>query len=177
MLLRTYRKNSGAFLYWEEMKVFPLLFLSAATLLAETPKKGCDLVTEAEASQLLAGQVKKMDILGGCSFSVAASGLRMSVMPMDTGTGVKTVYNGMVDKNKKAGWGLGAEKGMGDEAYAYLIARSAQSAAGKAGFIARKGPTILQISVSDTAIKQDLAGNKAMLDKLRPLAQKAAGRL
>jgi hypothetical protein len=36
---------------------------------------------------------------------------------------------------------------------------------------------LITISVTDDAEKQDIAGKKEMLDKLRPLAQKAVQRL
>jgi len=72
---------------------------------------------------------------------------------------------------------VGDEAGMGSSAYAELIKRSAESSAGKCGFVVVKGGNVLQFFVTDDAEKQDIAGKKEMLDKLRPLALKAVARL
>ena len=72
---------------------------------------------------------------------------------------------------------MGDESGMGSNAFAELIKRSAESSAGKCGFVVVKGNKVLQIFVTDDASKGDIAGKKDMLDKLRPLARTAVQRL
>jgi hypothetical protein len=108
---------------------------------------------------------------------VRARGVRLTITLVDIGATVKTYWDGMKAQSAKTGWLVGDEPGIGAAAYAELIKRGARGSAGKAGFVAVKGNTLMQIFVTDSAEKEDIAGTKETLDKLRPLAKKAADRI
>jgi hypothetical protein len=133
----------------------------------------CDLV-----HQLLGGEALEIKVGPlGCGYSVRARGIRLTITLVDVGSTVKDFWAGMKAQSAKRGFLVGDEPGMGAAAYAEMIKRSAQSSAGKAGFVVVKGETLLQIFVTDAAEKEDFAGKKETLDKLRPLAKKAAERI
>ncbi len=138
----------------------------------------CDLVHQDEAIQLLGGAALQIKVGPlGCGYSLRARGVRLTITLVDIGPTVKDFWDGMKAQSAKRGFMAGDEPGMGSVAYAELIKRSAQSSAGKAGFVAVKGNTLMQIFVTDSAEKEDFAGRKETLDKLRPLAKKAADRI
>jgi hypothetical protein len=138
----------------------------------------CDLVHQDEANQLLGGEALEIKVGPlGCGYSVRARGIRLTITLVDVGSTVKDFWAGMKAQSAKRGFLVGDEPGMGAAAYAEMIKRSAQSSAGKAGFVVVKGETLLQIFVTDAAEKEDFAGKKETLDKLRPLAKKAAERI
>ncbi len=157
-----------------------LILLSAFAVPAiwAQSRVACDLVHQDEANQLLGGpalQVKVGPL--GCGYSLRPRGIRLTITLVDIGPTVKTYWDGMKSQSAQKGWMAGDEPGIGAAAYAELIKRSAQSSAGKAGFVAVKGNTLMQIFVTDSAEKEDFAGRKETLDKLRPLAKKAADRM
>ncbi len=135
-------------------------------------------MTQDEANALLGGTADKLAVTAsGCGYSVRSLGVRLTVVVMDWGNMAKDVWDKSKATATKGNWLAGDEPGMGSYAYAELIRRSAQSSAGKCGFVVVKGAKLLQIFITDSAEKQDIAGRKEMLDKLRPLAQKAVQRL
>jgi hypothetical protein len=103
-------------------------------------------------------------------------GIRLTITLVDIGPTVKSFWDGMKAQSAKRGFLVGDKPGIG-AAYAEMIKRSAQNSSGKAGFVVVKGDTLLQIFVTDAAEKEDIAGKKETLDKLRPLAKKAADRI
>lgn len=138
----------------------------------------CDLVHQEEANQLLGGTALQIKVGPlGCGYAVRARGVRLTITLVDIGATVKTYWDGMKAQSAKTGWLVGDEPGIGAAAYAELIKRGARGSAGKAGFVAVKGNTLMQIFVTDSAEKEDIAGTKETLDKLRPLAKKAADRI
>ena len=161
------------------MRTITLLCLTflAPALFGQT-KAACDLVTQAEADALLGGSSRQIPVGKlGCGYSLRASGLNLTITVMDLGTSAKQTWDGMKSQAANAHWLAGDEAGMGSNAYAHLIKRSAESSAGKCGFVVIKGANVFQIFVTDRAENADLAGKKEMLDKLRPLAKKAVERL
>jgi len=155
--------------------LLPLLL--APTLFGQS-RSACDLVTQDEANALLGGSANKLSMGAlGCGYSVRTLGVRLTIVVTEWGSTTKQVWDGLKATSGKKNYLVGDEAGMGSYAYAELIRRSAQSSAGKCGFVAVKGASVLQIFVTDDAEKQDIAGKKEMLDKLRPLAQKAVQRL
>jgi len=155
-----------------------LLPLLLAPTLFGQDRSACDLVTQDEANALLGGSANRLSMGAlGCGYSVRALGVRLTIVATDWGASVKEVWDKSKATSVKGNWMSGDEVGMGSYAYAELIRRSAQSSAGKCGFVAVKGTKLIQVFVTDSAEKQDIAGKKEMLDKLRPLAQKAVQRL
>lgn len=154
-----------------------LSILAAPALFAQSPS-ACDLVTQDEANALLGGSANRLAMGAlGCGYSVRTLGVRLTITVTEWGTSAKAVWDKAKATSMKGNWLVGDEPGMGSYAYAELIRRSAQSSAGKCGFEAVKGAKLIQIFVTDSAEKQDIAGRKEMLDRLRPLAQKALQRL
>jgi hypothetical protein len=152
-------------------------FLLVPGLFGQT-HSACDLVTQGEADGLLGGSTHQIAVgTLGCGYSNRAAGVKLSLVVMDLGVSAKQTWDGMKAQTAKAKWLVGDEQGMGSNAYAQLIKRSAESSAGKCGFVVVKGGNVFQIFVTDDAEKQDIAGKKEMLDKLRPLALKAVSRL
>lgn len=151
------------------------LTLGSLALFAQDP---CANIKQDEANSILGGTATVMPVGRlGCSFSVREKGVRLTVTTLDVGaSAAKGTYDGMKDKTKKSGWFVADETGMGSMAYSELIKRSAESSAGKTGFVAVKGTRIIQIYVSDSANKADIAGKKETLDKLRPIAKNIVGR-
>jgi hypothetical protein len=155
-----------------------LLSILAAPALVAQSRSACDLVTPDEANALLGGDASKLSMGAiGCNYSVHSAGVRLTIAVTDWGGSTRAVWDKAKADSAKRNWLAGDEPGMGSYAYAELIRRSAQSSAGKCGFVVVKDTRMLQIYVSDSAEKQDIAGKKEMLDKLRPLARKAAQRL
>ncbi|MEI9976419.1 MAG: hypothetical protein WDO73_32805 [Ignavibacteriota bacterium] len=113
----------------------------------------------------------------GCAYSLRATGVTLTITVMDLGVSAKATWDAMKEQTARSNWLAGDEGGMGSAAFAELIKRSADSSAGKCGFVAVKGANVFQIFVTDHADKEDIAGKKEMLEKLRPVAQKAIGRL
>ena len=163
------------------IRVRTYIFLPIFLLLPSLFGQGgsiCDLVKQGEADALLGGSSKQLPVGNmGCGYSIRATGVRLTLTVQDMGTSAKAVWDGMKDQVKRANWLVGDEAGMGSNAYAQLIKRSADSSAGKSGFVVVKGSKVLQIFVTDDAEKADIAGKKDMLDKLRPLALKAVQRM
>ncbi len=160
------------------MRTLILLCLLLAPALFGQSRSACDLVTQDEANALLGGSANKLAMGAvGCGYSVRTLGVRLTITVTDWGTSAKEVWDKSKTTSMKGNWMAGDEAGMGSYAYAELIRRSAQSSAGKCGFVAVKGTQVFQIFVTDDAEKQDIAGKKEMLDKLRPLAHKAVQRL
>ncbi len=138
----------------------------------------CDLVTQAEADALLGGGTHQIPVgKMGCGYSLRATGGNLTITVLDMGTAAKQTWDGLKSQVAAAHWLVGDEAGMGSAAYAELIKRSAESSAGKCGFVVVKGTNVFQIFVTDRADNVDIAGKKEMLDKLRPLAKKALDRL
>ena len=160
------------------MRIYTLFtFLLAPALFGQT-HSACDLVTQGEADALLGGSSRQIAVgTLGCGYSYRAAGVRLSITVMNLDAAAKQTWDGLKDQTSKAKWMVGDEAGMGSSAYAELIKRSAESSAGKCGFVVVKGGNVLQFFVTDDAEKQDIAGKKEMLDKLRPLALKAVARL
>jgi hypothetical protein len=155
--------------------LLPLLLLP--TLFGQS-RSACDLVTQDEANALLGGTANKLSMGAiGCGYSVRTLGVRLTITVTDWGSTTKSVWDMAKANSVKRQQMAGDEPGMGSYAFAELIRRSAQSSAGKCGFEAVKGTKLITIAVTDDAEKQDIAGKKEMLDKLRPLAQKALQRL
>jgi hypothetical protein len=141
-------------------------------------RPACDLVTQDEANALLGGSANKLSMGSvGCGYSVPMLGVRLTITVTDWGTTTKEIWDKLRADSAKRTWLVGEAAGMGSYAYAELIRRSAQSSAGKCGYVVVKGTKVFQIFVTDAAEKQDIAGRKEMLDKLRPVAQKAVQRL
>jgi hypothetical protein len=138
----------------------------------------CDLVKQDEADALLRGSSKQLAVTSmGCGYSNRANGLRLTITVMDLGNMANTTWDGMKSQAQKNNSLVGGEPGMGSNAYSQMIKRSAASSAGRCAFVAVKGTKVIQVVVTDEAEKDDLAGKKEMLDKLRPVAQKAVERL
>lgn len=138
----------------------------------------CGLVKLDEASALLGGTASQLAVGKlGCSYSNRARGVRLTITLMDLGGMAKQTWDGLKSKSANAKWLVGDEAGMGSNAYAELIRRSAESSAGKCGFVAVKGTKVIQMFISDSAEKEDVAGKKEMLDRFRPLAHKVVDRL
>jgi hypothetical protein len=132
----------------------------------------CRVVDQKDAESLL-GPAKSMAVGSmGCSYSNRDKGVRMTITAMDMGASAKQIWEGMKKKSQSAGWLAGDESGIGTVAYAELIKRSKESSAGRAAFIVVKGGNVIQIVVTDSAEKDDIAGKKEMLDKLRPVAKR-----
>jgi hypothetical protein len=157
-----------------------LTFLSvllAPALFGQT-HSACDLVAQGEADAFLGGASRQVAVgTLGCGYSVRATGASLTITVMDLGASAKATWDGLKSQTARSNWLVGDEAGMGSSAYAELIRRSAESSAGKCGFVVVKGGNVFQIFLTDDAGKQDIAGKKEMLDKLRPLAQKAVDRL
>lgn len=155
--------------------ILMLALLGGAVCWAQDP---CAPVAQADADALLGGVATKMAVgKMGCSFGVRAKGVRLTLTALDAGKMAQQTFDGMKGKSKASGWLAGEEAGMGEKAYAELIPRSAESAAGKAGFVVVKAGKVIQISVTDSAGKDDIAGKKAMLDQLRPVAKRIVEKL
>jgi hypothetical protein len=138
----------------------------------------CDLVKSDEAASLLGGTTTTTAVGKlGCSYSNRARGVRLTVTMMDLGTSAKQTWAGLKQQTADAKWLVGDETGMGSTAYAQLIRRSAESSAGKCGFVAVKGTKVIQMFVTDTADREDIAGKKETLDRFRPLAHKVMERV
>jgi len=160
------------------MRTLVLLPLLLAPAIFGQSRGACDLVTQDEANALLGGSANKLSMGAiGCGYSMRALGVRLTITVTDWGASAKGVWDKSKETSTKGHWMAGDEAGMGSYAYAELIQRSAQSSAGKCGFVVVKGTKVLTVFVTDSAEKQDIAGRKEMLDKLRPLAQKAVNRL
>jgi hypothetical protein len=138
----------------------------------------CDLVKADEAVSLLGGTTTTTAVGQlGCSYSNRARGVRLTVTMMDLGTSAKQTWAGLKQQASDAKWLVGDEPGMGSTAYAQLIRRSAESSAGKCGFVAVKGTKVIQMFLTDSSDKEHVAGKKETLDKFRPLAHKVVERL
>jgi len=163
---------------YNRVRIFTLFsFLLAPALFGQT-HSACDLVTQGEADALLGGGTRQIAVgTLGCSYSYRATGAKLTVTVLDLGVSAKPTWDGLKDQTARAKWLAGEESGMGSNAYAQLIKRSADSSAGKCGFVVVKGGDVFQIFVTDDSEKQDIAGKKEMLDKLRPVALKAVARL
>ncbi len=160
------------------MRILVFLPLLFGTALFGQSRPACELVTQDEANALLGGSANQLSMGAiGCGYSVRALGVRLTITVTDWGTTTKQIWDGLKAISAKKNWMAGDEAGMGSYAYAELIRRSAQSSAGKCGFVIVKGTKILQLFVTDSSEQQDIAGRKEMLDKLRPLARKAVQRL
>jgi len=161
-----------------DVRTLVLLPLLLAPALFGQSKSACDLVTQDEANALLGGSANQLSMGAiGCGYSVRTLGARLTITVTDWGTTSKAVWDGAKATSIRRNSLVGDEAGMGTYAFAELISRSAQSSAGKCGFEVVKGTKVITIFVTDDAEKQDIAGKKEMLDKLRPLAQKAVQRL
>ena len=160
------------------MRITFLYFALLTPAVFGQTKAACDLVTQAEADSLLGGSTRQIPVGKlGCGYSYRASGLNLSITVMDLAGMAKQTWDGLKNQASTAHWLAGDEAGMGTSAYAQLIKRSAESSAGKCGFVVLKGNNVLQIFVTDRSENADLAGKKEMLDKLRPVAKKAVDRL
>jgi len=138
----------------------------------------CELVKPDEAAAILGGPVSSIPVgTLGCSYGNRARGLRLTVTVMAAGTMARQTWEGMRSSASSAKWLAGDERGMGTAAYAQLIRRNSESSAGKCGFVAIKGGKLVQMFISDSAEKEDVAGKKEMLDRFRPLAHKIVERL
>jgi len=154
-----------------------LSFLIVPALFGQT-HSACDLVKQDEADALLGGSSRQIAVgTLGCSYGNRATGVKLTITTMDLGTSAKPTWDSMKAQTARSNWLVGDEAGMGSSAYAQLIKRSAESSAGKCGFVVVKGKNMFQIFLTDDSQKQDIAGKKEMLDKLRPLALKAVERL
>ena len=161
-----------------DVRTLILLSILAVPALFGQSRPACDLVTQDEANALLGGSANPLSMGAiGCGYSVRTLGVRLTITVTDWGTTTKEIWDGLKATSAKKNWMAGDEAGMGSYAYAEVIRRSVQSSAGKCGFVIVKGTKILQLFVTDSAEKQDIAGRKEMLDKLRPLARKAVQRL
>ncbi|HXA52372.1 MAG TPA: hypothetical protein VNV86_18775 [Candidatus Acidoferrum sp.] len=136
------------------------------------------LLAPAEAASLLGGTTTTTAVGQlGCSYSNRAQGVRLTVTMMDLGTSAKQTWAGLKQQAGDAKWLVGDEPGMGSTAYAQLIRRSAESSTGKCGFVAVKRTRVIQMFLTDSADKEDIAGKKETLDRFRPLAHKVMERL
>ena len=155
-----------------------LIPIFLAPVLFAQSHSACDLVTQDEANALLGGSANRLAMGAvACGYSERTLGVRLTITVTDWGASAKAVWDKAKATSMKGNWLVGDEAGMGTYAYGELIRRSAQSSAGKCGFEAVKGTKLITIFVTDSAEKQDIAGKKEMLDKLRPLAMKAVQRL
>jgi hypothetical protein len=138
----------------------------------------CDLVKPGEASSLLGGTATTIAVgTLGCSYSNRGPGVRLTITVGDMGVSAKQTWDALKQQAGNAKWLVGDEPGMGSAAFAELIRRSPESSAGKCGFVALKGTKVIQMFVTDSAGKDDIAGKKEMLDRFRPVAHKVVERL
>jgi hypothetical protein len=160
------------------VRILTLLpFFLVPALFGQT-NSACSLVTQSEADALLGGASRRISTgATGCGYFVRTIGVRLTITVADAGASAQTTWEGMREQATTAKYLAGDEPGVGSHAYAQLIRRSDLSAAGKSGFVAVKGTKVLQIFVTDAESRQNLAGKKEMLDKIRPLAEKALERL
>jgi hypothetical protein len=134
------------------------------------------LLAPAEGASLLGGTTTTTAVGQlGCSYSNRAQGVRLTVTMMDLGTSAKQTWAGLKQQAGDAKWLVGDEPGMGS--YAQLIHCSAGSSTGKCGFVAVKRTRVIQMFLTDSADKEDIAGKKETLDRFRPLAHKVVERL
>jgi hypothetical protein len=157
---------------------FVLSVSLAAFAVSGTFAQLCAKIDTRDANAILGGAAVPMSVGAlGCSYSVREKGVRLTLTLSDEGTNARKIFDSLKRKTKAAGWLTGDESGMGDVAYGELIGQTAQNPAGKCGFVVVKGSKLIQIYVSDSGGKSDLAGRKDTLEKLRPIAKKATDRI
>ena len=94
----------------------------------------------------------------------------------DEGPGARKVYDGLKQKTRASGWLASEEPAMATAAYGEWIKSGPKTPAGKCGFVVLKGSRLIQIYVSDSGGKADLASRRETLDRLRPIAKRAGPR-
>ena len=135
-------------------------------------------MTQDEANALLGGSANQMRLgQDACVYSVRALGVKLAITVQDLGVSAKATWDGMKAQSVKAQRLAGDEAGMGANAYSEVSKRVDKDSSGQCGFVVLKGAKVIQVFVSDSAGKPDIAGKKEMLDKFRPLALKAVQRL
>ena len=138
----------------------------------------CDKIDTRDADAILGGAALPLSVGAlGCSYSVREKGVRLTLTLSDEGANSRKIFETLKQKTKAAGWLVGDEAGLGNVAFGELIKRTAQTSAGKCGFVILKGNKLIQIYISDSAGRVDLAGRRDTLDRLRPIARKAVERL
>jgi hypothetical protein len=98
-------------------------------------------------------------------------------MMMDAGPNARKTFDDMKQAARRGGWLVGDENGMGFLGFSELMKRSAKTPSAKGEFVFLKGNRIIEIYVSDSGGKQDFAERKDTLDRLRPIAKRAASKI
>ena len=138
----------------------------------------CGLVKPEEAATLLGAPGEPMAVGNtGCSYSNRARGLLLTLTVLELDGMARQTWDGLRNRSANARRLVSDEAGMGSIAYSELIRRGAQNAAGRCGFVVVKGGKVVQVFVSDSPTREDIAGKRAMLDRLRPIARKIVGRM
>jgi hypothetical protein len=138
----------------------------------------CEKIDARDADAILGGAAVPLSVGSlGCSYSVREKGVRLTLTLSDEGPNARKLFDSLKQKTKAAGWLVSDEPGIGNAAYSELIKRTPQNPAGKCGFVVIKGSKLIQIYVSDSGAKFDIAGRRETLEKLRPIARKALDRI
>lgn len=149
--------------------VLPLFLIAAVAASAQF----CDMIEQRDADAILGGVAAPMSLGSlGCSYSVRSKGVRLTLTMSDEGPGARKVYDGLRQTTRASGWFAGDEPTMATAAYGELIKSTPKSPAGKCGFVILKGSRLIQIYVSDSGGKIDLASRRETLDRLRPIARR-----
>ncbi|HEY3739296.1 MAG TPA: hypothetical protein VGL53_05605 [Bryobacteraceae bacterium] len=152
-----------------------LLFLAASAAFAQF----CDKIEQRDADSILGGAAMPMSLGSlGCSYSVRSKGVRLTLTMSDEGPGARKIYDGLKQKTRASGWLASDEPFMATTAaYGELIKSTPASPAGKCGFVVLKGSRLIQIYVSDSGGKTDLASRRETLDRLRPIAKRVVDQI
>ena len=138
----------------------------------------CGLVKPEEAAALLGAAARPMAVGNiGCSYSNRVRGLLLTLTVLELGEMARQTWEGLRSRSANTARLVSDEAAMGSAAYSELMRRGARSAAGRCGFVVATGGKVVQVFVSDSPTQEDIAGKRAMLDKLRPIARKIVERM
>jgi hypothetical protein len=150
-----------------------LLALSAVASPAQT-KGACSLITPDEAASVLGGKGEQHEVGPMCIFVDKVHHLDLSVSTSTYGAKTQVLF----EESRKGAAGQKAlvkdETGFGAAAFSALYSGMSGTESAITIF---NGKMILTVSVRDDGGNNHVAGSAATLDKLRPVAKKAFGRL
>ena len=143
----------------------------AALSMASASAQYCNSIEPREASAILGGTAVPLNLgIHGCSFSVKGRPERLSVMLLDAGANARKTFDDMKKQTRTGGWFVAEESGLGYLGFSQMVRASAKVPSAKCEFVFLKGNQIIEVYVSGTT-------GKAVLDKLRPVAQKVAAHI
>jgi len=150
-----------------------LLALGGVASPAQT-KGGCALITPDEAASVLGGKGEQNEVGPVCVLVDKVHHLVLRVSSATYGSKTQLVF----DESRKGAVGQKAvvknETGVGGAVYSAVYSGMSGT---ESAIVALKEKVMLSVSVRDDGGNTHVAGSAATLDKLRPVAKKALGRL